>query len=463
MQYSRIDHTLVRRLDNETQKYYPRVEKEDNYTLTDGAGRHLHHLTKPVVEDRERDIFASKSDEEDNETKSQEKKPAEVVADLIVGWLREVGVDDSLELVAADSTNSNTGWKAGIIAWIEKKLGKKVTWLICALHTNELLLRHLMEALDGKTDSKTGFSGPLGKLLKQVPNMQRTQTFKKIEVGPDLIALPEDIVNDLSTDQELSYKLVKAIRSGHLPKDIALRKPGAVVHSRWLTFGESMCFLWMSQHGLEGELLERLELIVTFVVSVYFPMWFNIKVKNSWVEGPRHILTQLSLVHLQSQKVQQIVMPHVRTTAWFSHSEAVLQTLLCSVEKKEREFAVQMILKIRGKSVLGSKTPRPRRLPTLNVQAKDLKGLICWTDAHEPLLTCHLTKKDLLKIKNEAMEVPYYSIHTQGIERAVKEVSQASEAVYGFDRRDGYIRARANNRKLMPKLKSKKSLQALVV
>ena len=172
--------------------------------MTDGAGRYLHHLTQPVVQDRERDIFASKSDEEDNETKSQEKKPAEVVADLIVGWLREVGVDDSLELVAADSTNSNTGWKAGIIAWIEKKLGKKVTWLICALHTNELLLRHLMEALDGKTDSKTGFSGPLGKLLKQVPNMQRTQTFKKIEVGPDLIALPEDIVIDLSTDQELS-------------------------------------------------------------------------------------------------------------------------------------------------------------------------------------------------------------------------------------------------------------------
>ena len=99
----------------------------------------------------------------------------------------------------------------------------------------------------------------------------------------------------------------------------------------------------------------------------------------------------------------------------------------------------------------------------MNVKAKDLKGLICWTDAHEPLLTCHLTKKDLLKIKNEAMEVPYYSIHTQGIERAVKEVSQASEAVYEFDRRDGYIRARANNRKLMPKLKSKKSLQALVV
>ena len=64
------------------------------------------------------------------------------------------------------------------MTWIEKKLGRKVTWLVCALHTNELLLRHLMEGLDGKTDSKTGFSGPLGKLLNDVPNMKR---FKVIQ------------------------------------------------------------------------------------------------------------------------------------------------------------------------------------------------------------------------------------------------------------------------------------------
>ena len=121
--------------------------------------------------------------------------------------------------------------------WIEKKLGRKVTWLVCPLHTNELLLRHLIEGLDCTTDSKTGFSGPLGKLLKDVPNMKRTRSFKKIDLGPDLITLPDKVVKDLSTDQELSYKLVQAVRSGHLPRDIALRKPGAIVHSRWLTFG----------------------------------------------------------------------------------------------------------------------------------------------------------------------------------------------------------------------------------
>ena len=33
----------------------------------------------------------------------------------------------TLEMLAGDSTKFNTGWHAGIIAWIEKKLGRKLT------------------------------------------------------------------------------------------------------------------------------------------------------------------------------------------------------------------------------------------------------------------------------------------------------------------------------------------------
>ena len=45
-----------------------------------------------------------------------------------------------------------------------------------------------------------------------------------------------------------------------------------------------MFYFYMSDHCPEGELYNRLEMIVTFVVSVYFPMWFNINVKHSWYE-----------------------------------------------------------------------------------------------------------------------------------------------------------------------------------
>ena len=111
---------------------------------------------------------------------------------------------------------------------------------------------------------------------------------------------------------------------------------------------------------------------------------------------------------------------------------------------------------------MGNMKPRPRKLPLLNPNAESLKELIEWKEAKEPVLTCKLTKEEIKAFRNEPMLVPYYCLHTQGIERAVKEVTAASEAVYGFERRDGFIRARAENRELMPKLSSKKSLEKLL-
>ena len=42
--------TLTRYYDKETTNFYPRVEAEYHYTLTDGVGRYLHHITKPSRE-----------------------------------------------------------------------------------------------------------------------------------------------------------------------------------------------------------------------------------------------------------------------------------------------------------------------------------------------------------------------------------------------------------------------------
>ena len=360
--------------------------------------------------------------------------------------------------LSGDSTNSNTGWKKGVMAWLEKKIGKKMHWNVCQLHTNELGLRHLVVKLDGKTDSKSGWSGFLGKLLAKVMAMKPKFDFKKIDVGPDLIKLPEDVVRDLSTDQNLLYLRCQAAKSGVLPRDVALRNTGQIVHSRWVTTATTFVQMWQSEHRLEGEMLARLEKIVTYIVSVYCPMWFNLKVKHSWLEGPRHILTELSLFKLQSKEVQDIITPTLRRSAWNSHSESVLQTMICSDSKDERDYAVKTILKIRGKNILGNRKPRPRKLPMLNLDATCLQDLISWKQAKEPVLTCGINKVELQKFIEVPMKVPYFCLHTQGIERAIKEVTEASEAVFGFARRDGFIRARAENRKLMPVFSSKESL-----
>ena len=48
------------------------------------------------------------------------------------------------------------------------------------LHTNELPLRHLIANLDGPTNSKNGFKGPIGKLLSKVNKLKRLKKFEPI-------------------------------------------------------------------------------------------------------------------------------------------------------------------------------------------------------------------------------------------------------------------------------------------
>ena len=92
-----------------------------------------------------------------------------------------------------------------------------------------------------------------------------------------------------------------------------------------------------------------------------------------------------------------------------------------------------------------------------------LTRLINWEteNIHEPIFTCTLSKKELLEIYSAPFTVPYYPHHTQSVERVVKEVTQAADSVCGFDKRDGFIKARVANREVIPKFQSKKDLNIL--
>ena len=68
------------------------------------------------------------------------------------------------------------------------------------LHTNELPLRHLMEKMYGITSSKEGFTGPIGKMLAKGDDMERNLGFKNIPGLDPLVKIPDDVVENISTD-----------------------------------------------------------------------------------------------------------------------------------------------------------------------------------------------------------------------------------------------------------------------
>ena len=60
------------------------------------------------------------------------------------------------------------------------------------------------------------------------------------------------------------------------------------------------------------------------------------------------------------------------------------------------------------------------------------------------------------------VDFPKYPCHTQSVERGVKLVTEASAAVCGVNARDGFIRARLESRKVMPRFNTSRILHCLI-
>ena len=211
--------------------------------------------------------------------------------------------------------------------------------------------------------------------------------------------------------------------------------------------------------------MENLELLVQFCLESYFKLFFDIKVRDRFEDGPTHLLTQLRVLRTLPEPVKDIVLPYIRLGAWFSHSENVLLSLLCSTSKEEREFAVNQILKLRGEAEFGDIAVRPRRNPQINVAATNLFELISWDKIliEEPVFTCPLSRSEVKSLTDSPLCVPHVKIHTQSTERAVKCVTEAAKAVAGAQERDGFIRARLHHREALPVFKNKRDILKLFV
>ena len=164
-----------------TKRYHQRNVKENHISVTsEPDGKYRTHFTPGPSDKR--------------------NKPAEVIAQELHSWLVEHGIDERVQVLGGDSTNEMTGWLGGAIVWVERLLGRKCFWVVCNIHTNKLPLRHLIIVLDGDTNSKDGFSGPIGEQLSHVNTMKRKSTFEAIPATEDLIKLPEKVVKNMSTD-----------------------------------------------------------------------------------------------------------------------------------------------------------------------------------------------------------------------------------------------------------------------
>ncbi|KAK3909792.1 Glycine--tRNA ligase beta subunit [Frankliniella fusca] len=241
---------------------------------------------------------------------------------------------DEVVVLGCDGTNTNTGWKAGIMRKLEEKVGRPLQWIVCLLHFNELPFRHLLIHIDGPTSGPNKFSGPIGQLLPNCETLDVVK-FKAVECN-----LPEMDLTDFSSDQKYLFQIADAIRSGTCSPELASRKPGPINMARWLTTANRIVRLYISTK----KPTKKLQVLVQYLLSVYVPLWFTIRKNKSITEGTRHLFQAIKLSRFLPVKYREVVDNTIQTNAFFALPENVLLAMVTDSRLTVRQDALAKIL-----------------------------------------------------------------------------------------------------------------------
>ncbi|KAE8747832.1 hypothetical protein FOCC_FOCC005444 [Frankliniella occidentalis] len=348
--------------------------------------------------------------------------------------------------IGCDGTAVNTGHKGGVIRLLELKLQRPLQWFVCLLHFNELLLKHMMESVDGPTSGPTAYKGPVGKSLPSC-HLLPVVSFEAIPAD-----LPPLNVPDLSTDQSYLLRMSHAVAAGEVFSDLSELQPGPLNHARWLTLACRLLRLYVATEIPSAELVT----LAVFVMQVYVPQWFDVKRRPSCTEGARHIFKAIERSRYLPNPYLGVVQKVIQTNAFFAHQENLLLAMLFD-DKEEVRLQAASILRSAKDNVTGEQ--RKFRVPKINFDATQYTEMIAWpsTPSVPPILR-RLTNDEITEIAVSRTQPNFIKLpcHTQAVERGVKIVTEASAAVCGEKSRNGFIQCRLENRKSLPKLDTKK-------
>ena len=73
---------------------------------------------------------------------------------------------------------------------------------------------------------------------------------------------------------------------------------------------------------------DTLVIIVTFIVRVYAPTWFNIKRKPFRKDGARHLFIMIKNSRYQTDELKAMVDPVIQRNSYFAHPENLLLSMM---------------------------------------------------------------------------------------------------------------------------------------
>ncbi|GBM55607.1 hypothetical protein AVEN_42337-1 [Araneus ventricosus] len=150
---------------------------------------------------------------------------------------------------------------------MELILNRRLQWLVCQLHANELPLRHLFAHVDRTT---TGPRSLTSEIRKSLVGCEKLPVVSSTPIENTLC----EVTNKkyLSTDQLYLIEICEVINCSHCRESLSKINPGKVCHSRWLTTANRILRFNVAHENSSEALLT----LTTFIAKVYASMWFKI-------------------------------------------------------------------------------------------------------------------------------------------------------------------------------------------
>ena len=276
--------------------------------------------------------------------------------------------------------------------------------------------------------------------------------FERITFG---LQLDDGVLADMSRDQRLLYEYCRGCNHGLVDERWSKKKIGAISQSRWLTLATRILAMYCRTQNPSV----KLKTFAKFIVGVYALSWFEIKKSSCLKDGPKIVFSTIQ----NAKKVlppnqQKTILESIIHSAFSLLQENVLYAMLMDSTSNNRRAAVKAILRIRNQK----NAPKSQRLkiPTPNLEATKWEDLI---DLSKIEYECPVTRdfsdemlEDVLTTDDCKLELPHLPLHSQGVERVVKLVTEVSAWVFGFQKRHDSIHAISMSREMRPLFDTKK-------
>jgi len=182
------------------------------------------------------------------------------------------------------------------IRLLQERLNKLLQWAICLLHFNELPLRHVFSSLDCVSEWDVV-------KFKALPN----QNFP---------ILPNDVVEDLSTDQYYAYRICWSVVYGKVDTNLERLEVWEICHSRCLNLARRILHSYTSPTKPFAKLITMSQ----YCIQVYFSSWFQIKWKHYIMNGAKNLYAVIDRVRkFLNAEVQDTSFKVIQSNAFFAH------------------------------------------------------------------------------------------------------------------------------------------------